>query len=104
MAFGRLLVDDLRSIDFADLLGHGWNDLEVCGYSAAFVTRTDGLDLSNAEQTQLEQAITDDLRYDYSEEELDISFDAFCVRGALMVFVQERFDNDSSEADESLSL
>lgn len=90
-AFARVLVaDGLKVLDLADIYGHSWNDYKVCGYCSIWITRAAGTSLTNEELAQLEQEVTDDLRFDYSEEELDIWFDNSRITGALFVNVQDR--------------
>ena len=90
-AFARVLVAaGLKGLDLADIYGHPWYDYKVCGYHGFWITRTDWTALTNKELFQLEKEVTDDLRFDYSEDELDIWFDRFRTAGALFVGVQDR--------------
>jgi len=94
-AYARVLVPaDLRTIDLADLYGHPWADLGVAGYRCFWVSRTDGTPLSDEESEQIENAVTDDLRFDYSEDELSFWFDTSPVEGVLLVTVQEIYSQD----------
>jgi hypothetical protein len=89
-AFARVLVaDELKVMDLADIYGHPWNDYKVCGYCSIWITRADGAALTNEELAQLEQKVTEDLRFDYSEDELDVWCDDSRVTGALCVYVQD---------------
>ena len=94
-AFGRILVPIKAVIpDLADLFGHPWDDYEVCGYSSLLISRADHKNLGARELARLEKEVTYDLRFDYTEEELDLWFDDQSVKGVLLVSVQ---DNQSNE-------
>jgi len=89
-AFARLLIPSTFTvIDLADLMGHPWYEYEVCGYSCFWVSRTDGNFLSPEEIQRIEEEVTDDLEFDYAEDELDFWFDDSAVEGALLVTLQE---------------
>jgi hypothetical protein len=89
-AFARVLVGKGFVIpDLADLCGFRWHDYEVAGYSSLLISRTDRKPLTRRELAWLEKHVTNDLRYDYLEDELHICFDAQYVEGALLVSVQE---------------
>lgn len=87
---GRILVDDLDFIDFADLLNHPWYEHEVCGYRSVTITRVDGADLSEEERTALKEEIIYDLRFDFGEDELGIWFDDLLGDDVLKVRVWEK--------------
>ncbi len=101
-AYGRLLVDDLHFIDFSDMFEHVWYEYESCGYTHIFISRNDGTELSEDELMQLEQEITEDLHFDYAEDDLDIMFDAYSIEGVLTVSVQERYGEMSGVETEAL--
>ena len=90
-AFGRVLFSNKVGIlDLADLYNHPWDDYKVCGYRSIFISRIDGRNLGSRELARLEKEVTYDLRFDYSEDELDVWFDEESVDGALQVIVQDR--------------
>jgi len=94
-AFARVLVArDLRGLDLADLYGHPWDDYKVCGFHEVWITRTDWAPLKKRESARLERQVNDDFRFDYTEEELEVSFDGSYTAGALFVFAQDRPDED----------
>lgn len=94
--FARVLtVASLDGLDFADLYEVPWERYQVVGYSHFWISRTDGADLSAEELLLLERQVTEDLRFDYAEDELDFWFDPDTHEGALLVSVQ-----DSSGVDE----
>lgn len=100
-AFGRVLVSSkVGAIDLADLYGHPWWEYEVCGYHCFWVSRTDGDNLSDEELEQIQEEVTEDLRFDYSEDELDFWFDDYSVQGSLFVRVQNADDPDEDEGAE----
>jgi len=90
-AFARVLVSaKFEFLDLADLYAFGWWEYKVCGYHRFWVSRADGRDLSGEELAQIERQVTYDLRYDYSEDELDFWFDDSSREGVLEVTVQDR--------------
>jgi hypothetical protein len=94
-AFARVLTpSSLAVLDFADLYGHPWQRYKRCGYGRFWISRTDGRNLTRKELVRLEREVTDDLRFDYSEDEVDIGFDDASTKGSLWVTVQ-----DCPEAD-----
>jgi hypothetical protein len=89
-AFARVLVpSDIRVIDLADLYGHPWWEYEVAGYHFFWVSRTDGNALFNEESEYIEKAVTEDLLFDYTEDELDFWFTDSPVDGVLLVTLQD---------------
>jgi hypothetical protein len=97
-AFARVLVPaDIRAIDLADLYGHPWWEYEVVGYRCFWVSRTDGKPLSSEDSEYIEKAVTEDLRFDYSEDELGFWFDNSIVKGVLYVYL---YEVDTSFEDE----
>ena len=97
-AFARVLLSaKVEPIDLADLYGHPWHEYEVCGYHCFWVSRTDGDDLSAEELELIEKEVTVDLRFDYSEDELDFWFDDSAVKGVLLVTLQDV--NDPMDED-----
>jgi hypothetical protein len=89
-AFARVLaLRSITALDFADLYGHAWEGYEICGYSRLWISHTDGSRLAPEELVHLKMRVTGDLRFDYSEEELDLWFDDLSTEGALMVTVQD---------------
>jgi hypothetical protein len=97
-AFGRVLVSSkVVAIDLADLYEHPWWEYEVCGYYEFWISRTDGKALSEEEKTELEMEVTDDLNFDYSEDELTFWFDDSIVEGCLLVTLQDVYDDIDDE-------
>lgn len=97
-AYARILTPVNRGIlDLADLYGHPWWEYEVVGYRRFWVSRTDECDLSPEEIARIETEITDDLRFDYCENELDFFFDDSIVDGVLQV---DLLDGDDFLDDE----
>ena len=88
--FARVLVPTKSGIlDLADLYGNPWWEYEVCGYQCFWVSRTDGKALTEDELLQIQDEVTEDLRFDYSEDELDFWFNESAVQGALLVELQD---------------
>ena len=94
-AFARVLVsDNLRGLDLADLHGHPWLEFEVGGYRNFWIARADRVALDADELVRLEHQVTEDLRYDYTDDELDFWFDDTHTPGALVVTLQNREDDE----------
>jgi hypothetical protein len=92
-AFARVLTLPRFVVpDFADLYGHPWENYRVCGYSRFWISRVDGGDITPKQRVRLERVATSDLRFDYDEGELDISFDHCFPEGTLLVNVQDGDD------------
>ena len=53
------------------------------------MSRTDGQNLSRSELTQIQDEVTEDLRFDYSDDELEFWFDDTAVEGILQVNLQD---------------
>ena len=88
-AFARVLVATKGAIpDLADLYNHPWQDYKVCGYHSIYISCIDGRKLGTRELARLEKEVTYDLRYDYSEDEVDFWFDDATIEGMLLVTVQ----------------
>jgi hypothetical protein len=93
--FARVLADTrLQTLDLADLYGMPWDRFQRVGFTRFWVSRVDGVDLSVAELERLEQDITEDLLFDYGEDELDFWFDPDTYKGAMLVSVQDHVELD----------
>ncbi len=96
--FGRIITPlHPHCVDLADLYGHPWNDLKMCGYSDFRVARLDDEDLSEDEIANIEKVITYDIRFDYAENEVDIFIDRDTIYGVLVVYCQD-VDEDENDA------
>jgi hypothetical protein len=70
-AYGRLLADPKsHTIDLADLFNHPWQPYRAAGYFNIRISHTDWSDITKAEAEFLDEQVTDDLRFDYSEDEV----------------------------------
>lgn len=74
-----------QDLDLADLYNHPWHKYRISGYSEIWIARTDGRDLTAKENAMLEEQVADDLRFDYSEEELGFWFNDQSKEGLLYV-------------------
>lgn len=75
-AFARVLVDaKLQMIDLADLYGSPWSQLSVVGFHRVWLSRPDWRDLTPEDIDELEQVVTDDLLFDYGEDEMELQFE-----------------------------
>lgn len=89
-ASARILVPTKAIIpDLADLYGHQWEDYKVCGYRSMYISRIDQRKMGRREIARLERDVTNDLRFDYGEEELDLWFNDQSIEGVLQAFVQD---------------
>ena len=103
--YARVLAESgSKAPDLADLYGHPWEDYKVAGFTHLYITRTDWSGLSSEELGRLEDDVTADIRYDYSEEEVDILFDEvdFWLDGQrgekyLMIRVHDIEDPEASD-------
>jgi hypothetical protein len=76
-AFARILAgSNLIYPDLADIYNHPWNDLKRVGYRCVWISRTDGLPLTPEQLKDLEEEVSDDLRFDYTEDEVGFWFDS----------------------------
>ena len=80
----------MKTLDLADLYEFRWERLRVAGFRELWLTRTDGADLSNREIVDLEEVVSGDIYFDYSEDDISIIFDPDTYPGALSVSVYER--------------
>jgi len=100
-AYARInLPASLRPVDLADLYGAPWNDYRVVGYCDIWISRIDEVPLSPDEIAKFETVVDEDLRFDYSEDELDFWFDPDTHDGVLKVSVQDVYDDEESDDDE----
>ena len=75
-AFARILVDaTLQPLDLADLYGSPWNDYKMAGFDSFWISRPDWSHLTKREVKKLEKQVTYDLRFDYTDDELEFWFD-----------------------------
>lgn len=101
LSYARLLVSPMfEVIDLADLLNHPWVQLRTIGYNCFWVSRIDGNPLSHVELLEIEERVTEDLRFDYPEEELVFWFDYTTYEGSVCVNVQEIYDVENEDDDE----
>ena len=87
-------------MDLADLYGAPWDDYRVVGYCDIWISRIDGLPLSDDEMSAFEKVVDYDLRFDYSEDELSFWFDPDTHDGVLKVTLQDVYDNELEDLDD----
>lgn len=96
-ACARLLVDsELKSIDLADLYNHPWHPWKTVGYSQMWISHRYWTDLSKKEKKDLEKLVTDDLMFDYAEDELDFWFSDLNAK-YLYVSIQDHYGLDDED-------
>ena len=102
-AYARInLPASLRPVDLADLYGAPWDDYRTVGYCDIWISRVDEVPLSPEEIAKLEVVVEKDLRFDYSEDELDFWFDPDTHDGVLKVSVQDVYDDEESDDDDDV--
>jgi hypothetical protein len=75
-AFARILVDaTLQPLDLADLYGSPWDDYKRVGFDSFWISHPDWSCLTKREVKNLEKQVTNDLRFDYTDDELEFWFD-----------------------------
>jgi len=79
----------MREIDLADLYGHPWNAYERVGYHQLYISRIDWKPLTENQLRKLEKEVTDDLRFDFSDDELDFWFAESPDRRYLLLSLQD---------------
>lgn len=90
-AFARIAMPiPFKHVDLADLNEAPWQPYKLAGYSQFFVSRVDGKHLTPDEIRETENAVTNDLRFDYDEDELEFWFDPDTIEGVLTVAVHDR--------------
>jgi hypothetical protein len=99
-AFARVLVKTkVQTIDLADLYGCAWSDYKVAGFHYLWISRPDWSNLTNGELRKLENEVEYDLRCDYAEDELDLSFDDSLDETYLFVTVQDVYESEDESDD-----
>jgi hypothetical protein len=89
-AYARLLVAAKSAIpDLADLHDHPWDEYRLAGYNELWISRNDCRPLTRREVARLEREVTEDLRFDYSEDVLDFWFDDSSRKDALRVYLND---------------
>jgi hypothetical protein len=89
---GRLLqTRKFRSIDLADLYGQSYDKYKRVGFSDLWILRADYKPLPLSERRHIEQAVLDDLYYDYAENEIEVSFGTDWA-DRVLVQVQDIYD------------
>ena len=89
-AYSRVLADEKLILpDLADLYGHPWQAYKRVGYCCFWISHPDWSPLASVEIERLEKEVTDDLRFDYSEEEIDFWFAESPDASYLNVVVQD---------------
>ncbi len=99
-ALGRILVSvDLHTLDLADLYGSRWPDFEMAGFHHLWISHPDWSVLAKEELLRLEDLITDDLRFDYGEDEVAFYFDESLGDDYLFVTVYDAFEPEDERDD-----
>ena len=98
MAYGSIRIEDALMLggymDLADLYGHPWWEYERIGYDNLYVTRSDWGEFSAPELELIESQIIEDIRYDYSEDELNMWTELSDESNCFIVHLQDGYDED----------
>lgn len=92
-----LTPNKMKSLDLADLYDHPWKEYKTYGYEGILISRTDGKNLTAREKANLEEQVTDDLRFDFDEEELEFCFDDSTPKGVLHVYLYTVLPDDEDD-------
>jgi hypothetical protein len=93
-ACARVLIDSKGgTLDLADLYGFPWDDYKVVGFSTLWVSHPDWSPISKQEVKKLEELITSDLQFDYSDKEIQICCEDGFDEAYLYVTVQDVYDD-----------
>jgi tetratricopeptide (TPR) repeat protein len=72
---GRLLeADKFKNIDLADLYGHPYETYKRVGFSGLWILRSDYTPFTRPEPSLIKQHIHEDLYFDYTPDEIQLSF------------------------------
>jgi hypothetical protein len=95
-AYARVVVDSIQNplLDLADLFNYPWADYKAAGFDCIWISHQDWSPLTGEEVEQLEADVTNDLLFDYRENEIDIWFDDSTDPCYLYVGVQDREDEE----------
>ena len=99
-AFARAITEPgFHALDLADLYNHPWDAYEISGYYSIQISRIDWKVLSDEERQQIEDSVTKDFRFTYSEDELEIR--VFPEENSPYLTVQpaEQYDDDDEECE-----
>jgi hypothetical protein len=60
----------MDGVDFADLFNHPWYPFETAGFYEVQISRLDGEPIEPEELETLDRRFTEDMYYDYTDEEV----------------------------------
>jgi hypothetical protein len=93
-SFARVLVNaKMEGFDLADLYNHPWKDYKAVGYHRIWISHPDWSVMTREELEHIEKLVTEDLRFDYSEDELNFWFYPSEDRTYLLVTVQDVYES-----------
>ena len=99
-SFGRILADvELADVDFEDLFNHSWPGLGTAGFTKGYVTRLDGKRIGKRELKQLNERVTSDLYYGYSEEEVSVDVISSGIADTAEIYAVETDEYDFEAFD-----
>jgi len=72
-AYPRILVNDkFEGLDLADMFDFPWDAYKLAGFCHIWIAKIDWSALKKTEVKRLEQAVEDDLFYDFTEDEVGV--------------------------------
>ncbi len=92
--FGRVLTDKaITGVDFADLFNHPWNEYKTAGFHEVHISRLDGEPIDTSELENLERRFTEDMYYDYTEDELEAYINRTELQDTVLATAMERIND-----------
>lgn len=89
-AYARVFVEFTKDpLDLADIYGSPWHEYQVCGFDLLWISHLDWSPLSKDEAIEIEREVTEDILYDYSEEELNYWCDSSMFEEFVLVNIQD---------------
>lgn len=82
----------LADIDLADLYAHPWHPYRLVGYNRLYITHADWSEITASELRELESQVLQDIRYDFTDEEVDLWFETSRDATSLTVSLQDLDD------------
>jgi hypothetical protein len=96
--FARVLIGSQKSpLDLADLYGQPWFKYKRVGYRCLWISHPDYSPLDCAEMEYLKDLVTDDLMFDYNEDELSFHFDEYSSSCFLLVGLHDVEPEDTED-------
>jgi len=90
-AYPRILIRSKDgTLDLADLYGSLWDGYQVCGFNTLWISHPDWSPLTKEEVADIEREVTDDILFDYSEDELNFWCDGELDSSYVFMNIQDK--------------